>query len=467
MPAGSEKLILEFFQDITEQKCLQDDLIQSEKLAGIGTLATGIAHEINNPLSGIIGTAELLLEGVDKDDHKYEYITDIIKYSLNAADIIKDLNNYSRKKREKQEPVNIEEILETALLLIKRGMSLDGINIRKQYEELPPIEANSNELQQVFVNVIMNSVQVMSGGGGLTLTCERERGNVHIAVEDTGPGIDKNNIEKLFNPFFTTKEPGMGTGLGLSISHQLIHRMGGRITVSSTLGIGTTFHIYIPLNEKERNRIRFVHAHTEKMKEDVFYLQRKILVGEKGYTEETIHRDFDENAFHMLAYKGLQPVGTVSCHSEDFTGDLPIELHFPLRNFKKSKPTIEIDRLAVLKNERASIIPLGLMTLAYLYAKSNNSEVVFLDVFSDEKKHVAMYKKLGFKAIGQYNDPLPVTVMMLEHETDYEKKNNQMEQFVKPFMHRLTNYFDFTQTDRSIFIETIEKLTEKPAQQNV
>ena len=259
MPVGSEKLILEFFQDITEQKRLQEELIQSEKLAGIGTLASGIAHEINNPLSGIVGTAEILLDEVEGNAQAEEYISDIISYSENAAEIIKELTNYTRKKEGKKEFLNIEEVMESSLALVKRGMSLENIRIKKVYEEMPPIEANQNELQQVFLNIILNAVQVMEDGGTLTLKSEQNKGNVVVTICDTGPGIAETEIEKMFNPFYTTKDPGKGTGLGLSITHQLIYSMGGRINVKSELGSGTSFFIYIPANEKERKRVRFVH----------------------------------------------------------------------------------------------------------------------------------------------------------------------------------------------------------------
>lgn len=466
MPAGSDKLILEFFQDITHQKRLQEELVRSEKLAGIGTLASGIAHEINNPLGGILGTAEIMLDEVEDNEKLKEYTTDIIKYSETAAEIIKDLTNYSRMQDNRPQQINISEVLENSLVLAKRGMSFENITVRKQYEELPLMEADPNELQQVFLNILINAVQAMIMGGTLTIICEKRLGNAYISIQDTGHGIPQENMENIFNPFFTTKDPGQGTGLGLSITHQIIYNMGGRIDVRSSPGEGSTFEIYLPLNEKERKRIRFVHATSERMKEDVFYLQRKILVGEKGYIEETIHRTEDIKAYHIVAYKGLQPVGTVSCLSEEMVKQLPIEWHFGLKDFKEDKRCVEIDRLAVLKEERGSIIPLGLMTLAYLYAKAKNAERIFFDVFTDDKKHIAMYRKLGFQEIGTYASPLPVTVMMLDHKTDYERKTQRMEHFVKPFMERLKQYLEFSDEEKSIFLVSMEKIVEKTASEN-
>jgi len=459
VPAGSERIFLEFFQDVTQQKRLQKELVQSEKLAGIGTLASGIAHEINNPLCGIIGTAEILLEEAASDAAVTEYTKDIIDYAQNAADIIKDLTNYSRKEKEEVVSLNIIDMIEASLKLARRGMRFERIQVKKIYEEIPMIEANPNELQQVFLNLIINAVQAMNGEGLITIECRYTGGNAVILISDTGKGIEEKAKEDIFNPFFTTKEPGRGTGLGLSIVYRIIQGMGGRVTVGSEVGKGTIFNLYLPLTKAETKKISFIHAKNEREMEDVFFLQRKILVGEKGYLEETIRRDMDKEAYHILAYKGLQPVGTVSCITDRMYRELPIEDHFNLEKLKREKRCVEIDRLAVLKEERGSIIPLGLMALAYLFAKSEHSERVFLDVFSDEKKYITMYKKLGFQAIGTYEWLLPVTVMMLDYRTDYEKKTQRMERFVRPFMARLIKKIEFEEDERENILKAVENVT--------
>jgi len=459
VPAGSDRLFLEFFQDVTQQKRLQAELIQSEKLASIGTLASGIAHEINNPLGGILGTAELILDDAEKGSKVEEYATDIIQYSRNAADVISELTSYARKAKEETVSVKPSEAIESALKLAQRGLKLDRIEIRRDYDEVPAIDGSANELQQVLLNLIINAVQAMNGEGILTVTCKQIDWNVVIAVGDTGQGIPNENLQSIFTPFFTTKDPGDGTGLGLSISHRIVSRMGGRIHVNSEIGRGTTFTITIPLVDEDKYRIRFVNVSKPEELEDVFYIQRKILVGEKGYLEETIHRREDENAYHILAYKGLQPVGTVTCMTPEQTKRLPIEEHFGLRDFKDNKRCVEIDRLAVMKDERGSIVPLGLMTLAYLFAKSEGAERVFLDVFSDERKHIGMYRKLGFQVIGSYDAPLPVDVMMLDHQTYYEQKAREMEYFVKPFMSRLIKRIEFTADARARVLSAAEQIT--------
>ncbi len=458
VPSGSDKIFLEFFQDITQQKRLQEELIQSEKLASIGTLTSGIAHEINNPLTGIIGTAEIMLDELKNDPKLQDFARDIISYAQSAAEIIKDLTSYSRKEKGEIELVEITEVIETSLKLAKRGMKFNDVVVKKEYDEVARIEANPNELKQVFLNLIINAVQAMDGKGILTLKCKKNGGNVHISVTDTGKGIKPSDIDKIFNPFFTTKEPGKGTGLGLSIAHQIIYNMGGRITVESDQEKGTTFHVYIPFTDREKKRIRFVHAVKPEEIEDVFFIQRKVLVGEKGYLEETIRRDIDSKAFHILAYKGLQPVGTISCITYEMVEKPPIEDYFPLGALKTGKKWVEVDRLAVLKEERRGIIPLGLMTIAYLYSKSISADRIFLDVFSDEKKHINMYKKLGFKVIGNYKWLLPVTVMMMEYRTDYERKESRMEQFVKPFLSRLIRRIDFSEEDREMILKGLNMI---------
>ncbi|HUX20241.1 MAG TPA: GNAT family N-acetyltransferase [Spirochaetia bacterium] len=459
VPPGSDRLFLEFFQDISQQKRLQEELIQSEKLASIGTLASGIAHEINNPLGGIIGTAEIMLDQLDPETKLHEYATDIVKYSRGAAEVIKDLTSFSRQTRGAHVGLDVVGVLESALKLAQRGMNFADVEVVKDYEELPVIESNPNELEQVFLNLIINAVQAMDGRGTLFLDCRRSEWNLIVAVRDTGPGIEAANLDKVFNPFFTTKDPGKGTGLGLSICHQIVYRMGGRVNVKSERGEGTEFTVNLPLTEEDRWKIRFANVRGQIGLEDVFFLQRKILVGEKGYLEETIRRPVDESAYHILAYKGLQPVGTVSCMLPNDSEPLPIERHFKLRKLMDGKRCAEIDRLAVMKEERGSIIPLGLMTLAYLYARQHNAERLFLDVFSDERKHITMYQKLGFQVVGEYESPSPVTVMLLDSVTDYERKAQQMDHFVKPFMSRLIRRLDFDEADRQTILAGMETVT--------
>ena len=457
-----ERIFLEFFQDTTEEKRLLAELIQTEKLASIGTLASGIAHEINNPLFAILGTAEIIQGQLDSNSALHEYVKDIIRYSQNASDVIRELNQYSRREPEAIQFVDIAEVLETSLKLAQRGLKFDGIRIRQLYDPIPEVRLRHGELQQVCLNLIINAVQAMSGGGVITLSCRSTNGTVIIAVQDTGHGIEVKNVDKIFTPFFTTKDPGQGTGLGLSITYRIVHEMGGRIRVESRVGEGTTFTVTIPVTPEGRSRIRFLHAAASDEVEDVFFLQRKILVGEKGYSEESIGRAEDLQAYHILAYKGLQPVGTVSCLTPAMVKLLPIQQHLPQSQLTVNRRCVEIDRLAVQQEERGSIVPLGLMSLAYLFAKSEEAERLLLDVFSDEERYIHMYRKLGFQAVGEYHDPLPVTVMVMDYQTDYEKKQRRMEHFVKPFMHRLSGYLDFEESERRRYSEQLGRFINAP-----
>ncbi|MDQ7796754.1 MAG: ATP-binding protein, partial [Spirochaetia bacterium] len=249
--------------------------------------------------------------------------------------------------------------------------------MRKSYDSVKEILANPTELQQVFLNLIVNAVQAMNSDGILTLSCRQEEDDVIITVQDTGTGIDKENLDKIFNPFFTTKEAGAGTGLGLSIAHHIVTKSGGRILLDSQEGKGTTFTVILPAASQDKDRLHLIHAKETRHFEDSFYLQRKVLVGEKGYQEETIRRKCDEVAFHILAYKGLQPIGTVSLHLSEEEGRVPIEENFSIAHYLDGSLYAEIDRLAVAKEERGSLIPFSIMALAYLYARGRGAKKIF------------------------------------------------------------------------------------------
>ncbi|MEJ5183749.1 MAG: GNAT family N-acetyltransferase [Rectinemataceae bacterium] len=458
---GAAVSFIEFFQDITKQKTLQEELIQSEKLAGIGTLVSGIAHEINNPLGGILGTADLMLPETEEGSPLREYTQDIIRYAQSAAEVIRDLMNYSRKTRTATESINIVNVLENSLKMAMRGIDFGTIAVRKSYERVPEVMANATELQQVFLNLIVNAVQAMNGDGILTISCRNEGSDIIVAVQDTGVGINKEHIEKIFNPFFTTKEPGFGTGLGLSIAHHIVTKIGGRILLDSKEGEGTTFTVILPAAHQDKDKVRLVHAKEPRHFEDSFYLQRKVLVGEKGYQEETIRRKCDEMAFTILAYKGLQPIGTVSLHLSEEEGNVPIEENFSLQNYLDGGSYAEIDRLAVIREERGSLIPFSMMALAYFYARGRGVKKIFLDVFSDETKLIKMYEKLGFVIIGSYSKPLPCTVMMLDHVSRYEKEATQMEHFAKRFLSSIVPKIDFPEDDLFYVMKTINEIKAK------
>jgi len=453
VPQKSKQMFLEIVQDITEQKKMQEELVRTEKMAGIGAMAAGIAHELNNPLAGIAGTAEILLSELDEKSPVREYAEDILNYSMSAADVIKEMSLYSRKEEKNVSEVDLIRSLEFSLRLAKRGLDFSDIEVKRNYHALPTVLANEGELQQVFLNIIVNGVQAMDGAGTLSLTCAESHGVIYVVIADTGIGIPKENLSQIFTPFFTTKEPGKGTGLGLSNSYKIVEKFSGRINVESRVGRGSEFTISFPKNEKSREEVRFILASNDNHMNDAFYIQRKVLIGEKGYIEESIHRDIDENAMHLLAYQGVQPVGTVSLIQSEDPKKLPINSYFDIEPFVTSKNCAEMIRLAVLPEMRNTIVTLGLTIMMFLYGRAHGVDEVVIDVFTSDEKTIKMYKKFGFNIIGSYNSPSPVTVMMQKNETNLEKSEERRRHFLKPLFRRLYKMIDFNGEDDLVIRE--------------
>ena len=244
-------------KDISEQKMLQLKLIQSEKLAGIGTLASGIAHEINNPLAGILGMAEAIRDEDDTGIIK-SYANDIIRYATDAGKIVKELSAYSRSAHnEAQSTVDLSVVIEDSLKLVKHAVPLTSIEVVHNLKKDSLLFANANELQQVFVNLIINAIHAINDGGRLIINCLREGKFVKATVSDTGHGISREHISRIYDPFFTTKPPGKGTGLGLYIVYRIVTRYGGSVDVESTEGEGTTFTLKFPAVDDEQNSTEY------------------------------------------------------------------------------------------------------------------------------------------------------------------------------------------------------------------
>lgn len=454
VPENSKSVFIEIINDITEQKNLRQELVRTEKMAGIGTLAAGIAHELNNPLAGISGTAEIMLSEVEEENPHHEYLEDILSYAKTAADVIKELSVYSRKEKVKEiQQVELVRILEFSLRLASRGADAQNITVMRNYHALPQISANEAELQQLFLNLIVNGLQAMDGEGTLTLSCLEKDGFVYIKIADTGCGIPEENLSQIFTPFFTTKPPGKGTGLGLSNCYGIVEKMGGRIRVKSEVDVGSEFTVIFPLNEEGREAIRFHLVHDQAGMNDVFYIQRKVLVGEKGYLEESIHRAVDERAIHILAFKGLQPVGTVSLMTSDKFWPLPISRYFDIEPVLKTRNCSEIIRLAVLPEMRNTPVSIGLIVLVFLLARSMGVEEMIIDVFADDVKTIKLYKKFGFVEVGTYYSPSAVTVLTLQSKTPMEQDQSQLRHFVRPLFARLRPMFDFGDSTQGVLDE--------------
>ncbi len=233
-------------KDISEEKRLQFKLMQAEKLVGIGTLATGIAHEINNPLAGVLGMAEAIRDEDDINTIK-KHSADIIKYATNAANIVKELSAYSRAATENTEALfDMAEVIQRSLKMAKHSISLNPIDVIEDLQEDSFIMGNEGEIQQIFVNLILNAVQAMEGAGTLRLRCYKDKGLIKSVVSDTGPGIPPEYINHIYDPFFTTKPIGVGTGLGLYVTFRIISKHGGTIDVETAAKKGTSFILSLP-----------------------------------------------------------------------------------------------------------------------------------------------------------------------------------------------------------------------------
>jgi PAS domain S-box-containing protein len=249
---GNVLSAIEYMKDITEEQRLQEQLIQSEKLAGIGILASGVAHEINNPLSGIIGMAEIALE--EEDPTKNEsYLKDILDCAQRISEIVKGLRSYSRAaKKEEQGLVDLNEVLEETLKMVRLVAQKTPVEVIKKFRPVEKIQANIGEIQQVFTNLITNAFQAMDGKGGKLVLSTRSIGDsVEVKVSDDGMGIPQKYLNQIFDPFFTTKKPGEGTGLGLNIVYRIVTKHEGTIDVESKEQIGTTFTIKFPTRRAE------------------------------------------------------------------------------------------------------------------------------------------------------------------------------------------------------------------------
>ena len=244
---GNLLSVIEYMKDITEEQSLQEQLIQSEKLAGIGILASGVAHEINNPLSGIIGMAEVALEEEDISKSR-SYLMDILNCAQRIGEIVRGLRSYSRAaKKEELSLVDLNEVLEESLKMVRLASKKTSVEVIKRFQSIEKIQANIGEIQQVFTNLITNAFQAMDGkSGNLILSTRSLKDSVEVKVSDHGMGIPQKYLSQIFDPFFTTKNPGEGTGLGLNIVYRIVTKYEGTIDVKSKEQVGTTFTIKFP-----------------------------------------------------------------------------------------------------------------------------------------------------------------------------------------------------------------------------
>jgi PAS domain S-box-containing protein len=234
--------------DISDRKRLESQLIQSEKMAAIGQLAAGIAHEIRNPLGIITNALYDLSEVIDSSNPAVQEDLRIAKEEMERVQaIINNLLEFSRESRAEMERVDINDLLRKTLQLMSKSLQNGGVNVVADFTPLGKCVANPNALRQIFLNLITNAAQAMPNGGRLLVRTEPLLdGRIQLQFTDTGVGIPPEHLNDIFNPFFTTKAPGQGTGLGLSVVHSVVKRYRGDIHVKSQLNAGTTFTIQFP-----------------------------------------------------------------------------------------------------------------------------------------------------------------------------------------------------------------------------
>ncbi|MFQ6055327.1 MAG: PAS domain S-box protein [Methanosarcinales archaeon] len=261
-----QKVLIGVFRDITERmkaeeekKKMQEQLFQSAKLASIGELAAGVAHEVNNPLTGIINYAQLVLDNTPKNTKNYQFLEGIIEEGNRIAKIIKNLLTFARPENNIFTKIQIIDFIDKSISLMQHQLQKDGIELIKDYEkEFPTIYANGQQLQQVFINLISNArIALNEKYEGYNenkilkisadLIKKEDKSYLRVEFYDTGIGISKENLDKIFDPFFTTKRAIGGTGLGLSISYGIIKNHNGNIFVKSKEGEYTKFIIEIPI----------------------------------------------------------------------------------------------------------------------------------------------------------------------------------------------------------------------------
>lgn len=242
---------------VEEQQKLQEQLVQSTKLAVIGELAANVAHEINNPLTGVLGYASILLKQLPEDDPNRKSLMTIEKETLRARDIVRNLLDFARQDVSNKQETAIGSVLEDTLSLLRKQAELANVDIVQQFDrDAAGVHADPNQLKQVFINILNNAIFAMPEGGRLTVAIRAIRpigddARVEISFKDTGIGIAPAKLSKVFDPFFTSKDAGEGTGLGLSVSRRIVEEHGGTIDAESVIGAGSTFTVVLPTSKTD------------------------------------------------------------------------------------------------------------------------------------------------------------------------------------------------------------------------
>jgi len=223
---------------------VEAQLRRADRLSALGELAAGMAHEIRNPLGSIRGTAEILQEGVDPQDRRYEFGRILLKEVDRLNKVVQNFLDFARPSEPERERVDVNETLRDVFALTRQPAARDGIEVIFEAGDVASATGSAKQLQQAFLNLVLNALQAMPRGGRLKVTTAQAAGEVRIVFADTGHGISGEDQDKVFNPFFTTRQEG--TGLGLAITHRIVQGHGGRIEVKSRPGEGTDFTMILP-----------------------------------------------------------------------------------------------------------------------------------------------------------------------------------------------------------------------------
>jgi two-component system, NtrC family, sensor kinase len=241
-------------KDISQRKSMERQLLQADKLASIGQLASGIAHEINNPLSMILGYTQLLLRAEEPDTQRCADLRIIEKHARNCKTIVGDLLSFARSSHTNKEAARLHDVLEEVFSVVRNHFESDGVVIESSFDTgMPPLTLDVGKMKQVFMNLLMNAKQAIDKKGVIQVDTVYDK-DIRLAaihVTDNGCGVDPEIMSRIFDPFFTTKATGEGTGLGLSVSYGIVKGHGGEILVESEPGIGTTFRVLLPVDTED------------------------------------------------------------------------------------------------------------------------------------------------------------------------------------------------------------------------
>ncbi len=262
--ARQVSFIVERRQSDDDRLRLQDQLRHADRLATIGQLAAGVSHELNEPLGNILAFAQLAQKEPRLPKQAAQDLERIVTTSLHAREIIKKLMLFARQTPPQKKQVNLNSIVEEGLYFLESRCSKNGVSIiRHLSDELPEIIADPSQLNQVLVNLVVNSIQAMPTGGTLTITTRARDNHIVLVIEDSGLGMDEGVLKQIFVPFFTTKDVNEGTGLGLSVVHGIINSHGGMINVESSPGKGSRFEIQLPISEAKEDRKNHLNGSNE------------------------------------------------------------------------------------------------------------------------------------------------------------------------------------------------------------